>query len=297
MKILIKYASPFIFLALFIIPNSLFVMTEWEKAVKFQFGEIKAVYSDAGLHFKLPLFQNVTKFDARIQTLDTQPEQFLTREKKNLIVDTFVKWQIEDAGLFYKSVQGMVAKANSRLDQIIKSGLRSEFAKKDLQDVVGGSNDQGTTRAQIQATILKLAYDEGLKLGVKVVDVRLIKVELPSDVLESVYNRMRTDREQIAKELRSKGESAYIEIRANADKERTIMLADAYKSAEMIKGEGDAIAATNYASAYQKNSDFYNFFRSMQAYRNAFANPNDILILNPDSDFLQYLKKSAGSAQ
>ncbi len=294
MRFMIRFILPIGLFLLFILPNTVFVVREWEQAVRFQFGEILEIYQKPGLYWKVPFIQNVTVFDGRLQTLDTQPERYLTREKKNLIVDTFVKWRIQDPGFFYKTVRGDVITANTRLDQIIKDGLRSEFGRKDLQDVVAGFDEENkqTTRTIIQDRIVSLAQQEGKRFGVEVIDVRIKRIELPPDVLDNVFTRMRTERERVAREFRARGEAVYIETRAQADRQRTVMLAEAFRDAEKIRGEGDAKAAQIYAESFSKNPQFFSFYRSMQAYRQAFKQPSDLMVLEPDSDFFRYFKSA-----
>jgi membrane protease subunit HflC len=269
---------------------SLFTVTEGQTAVRFQFGEIVQANYKPGLHFKLPIVNTIRKFDARVQTLDTDPEQFLTNEKKNVLVDSFVKWRIEDAKRFYTAVAGNPTRANLRLDQIIKDGLRSEFSKRTVKDVVSGD------RVQIMEILFQTASEEASKLGITIVDVRIKRVDLPADVSESVYARMRAERERVARDFRSRGQEAAERIRADADRQRTITLAEAYRDAETKRGEGDAISADVYAKAYNKDAEFFRLYRSLNAYRSSFGPNNDILVLQPgDSDFFKYFNNLSGS--
>ena len=292
MKYLMKYALVVVALLGFTAYNSLFYVKEWERAIRFRFGDIQQDYDTPGLHMKWMFIENIKTLDGRVQTLQTQSERYLTMEKKNLIVDTFAKWRIDDVRVFYKTVQGNVNAANQRLDQIIKDSLRSEFGKKTLQEVVGGFNkDQNQTlRAEIQDTITALAIREGKKLGLEVIDVRMKRVELPSEVSSEVFARMRTERQRVAQEFRSRGEAAAIEIRSQAERKRTVLLAEAYRDAEKMRGEGDAKAAEIYALAYGQDSDFYSFHRSLQAYRNTLKDKNDVLLLSPNTPFFEHFK-------
>ncbi len=281
---------PIIAALLFLASQSFFILNQWELGVRFQFGRIVESHTEPGLHFKIPFIQNVRKYDARIQTLETQPERFLTREKKNLIVDTFVKWRVVDPAIFYQRVAGSPQVFNSRLDPIVKDKFRAEFGKRDLQDVVAGYSKERsrTVRSDIQEVILADIKQEGLRSGIEILDVRIKGVELPRDVRQSVYQRMEKERERVAKELRAKGQASYIEIVSEADRTRAVMMAKAYESAEMIRGEGDASATRIYAEAYNKNPEFYAFYRSLEAYRNSFNSQNDLLILDPDTEFFKY---------
>ena len=262
---------------------SVFTVTETEKAIRFRLGEIVADDYTPGLHFKVPFINNVRKFDARLQALDTEPERFLTAEKKNVIVDSFVEWRIGDVGRYYTAVAGDPARANLRLDQISKDGLRSEFSKRTLQEVVSGD------RQQIMEILSATTAREAKDLGIEVVDVRIKRIDLPAEVSTSVFRRMRAERERVARDFRSRGAEAAERIRADADRQGTILLAEAYRDAERSRGEGDAVAAETYAKAYGKDADFYSFYRSLNAYRNSFQNKDDVLVLQPsDSEFFKF---------
>lgn len=265
---------------------SLFTVRETETAIRFRLGEIVDADYEPGLHWKVPIINNIQKFDARVQTLDTDPERFLTVEKKNVIVDSFVKWRIAEVGRFYTAVAGDPTRANLRLDQIIKDGLRSEFSKRTLQEVVSGD------RRQIMDILSSTASSEAQQLGINVLDVRIKRIDLPAEVSNSVFQRMRAERERVAKDFRSRGAEAAERIRADADRQRTVILAEAYRDAERTRGEGDAKAAEIYANAYNKNADFYSFYRSLNAYRGTFSSKNDIMVLQPDSKFFQYFNQS-----
>lgn len=267
---------------LFILSTALYTVSETQTAIKLRLGAIVSVEKEPGLKFKMPFVNNVVKFDDRIQTLDTPAERFLTGEKKNVIVDSYVKWRIVDAEQFYKSTGGNLARTNNRLAQIIKTGLKSEFSKRTIADVVSGE------RSEIMANIVKLAEKDISQFGIKIIDVRIKRIDLSQEVSNSVYRRMQAERQRVAKEFRSKGAEEAEVIRAAADKERTIILANAYRDSEMIRGEGDAISANNYAQAYQKNADFYSFYRSLESYKKSFSNQNDILVLSPNTEFFRY---------
>lgn len=271
---------------LLLIALSIFTVHETQKALRFQFGEIIETYEQPGLHFKVPLINNIRKFDARVQTLDTEPERFLTAEKKNVIVDSFVKWRIANVGRFYTSVAGDATRANLRLDQIIKDGLRSEFSKRTLQDAVSGD------RQQIMDVISSTARAEASELGIEVLDVRIKRIDLPAEVSTSVFRRMRAERERVARDFRSRGAEAAERIQADADRQGAVILAEAFRDAESMRGEGDAKAAEIYATAYTQDSDFYSFYRSLGAYRSSFNGNNDIIVLQPDSEFFQFFKKA-----
>jgi membrane protease subunit HflC len=263
---------------------SLFTVDQRERAIVFQLGEVKGVITTPGLHVKWPLIQNVRYFDARILTLDTpDAERYITSEKKNLLVDTFVKWKINDARQFYISV-GDEVQAQTRISQTVNATLREEFGKHTVHEVV--SED----RNEIMNTVRERANQDAKKIGVEIIDVRLKRVDLPQEVSESVYKRMDAERKSVANQLRSEGSSEAERIRAEADKEREVIIANAYKEAQRVKGEGDAKAAAAYAQAFGQNSEFYAFYRSLEAYRSSFKNRSDVLVLEPNSDFFKYLK-------
>ena len=263
---------------------SLFTVDQRERAIVFQLGELREVITEPGLQFKWPFIQNVRYFDARILTLDTpDAERYITSEKKNLLVDTFVKWRINDARQFYISI-GDEAQAQSRISQTVNATLREEFGKHTVHEVV--SED----RNEIMNTVRERANQDGKKIGVEIIDVRLKRVDLPQEVSESVYKRMDAERKSVANQLRSEGSAAAERIRAEADKEREVIIANAYKDAQRVKGEGDAKAAAAYANAFGQNPEFYAFYRSLEAYRSSFKNRSDVLVLEPNSDFFKYLK-------
>ena len=266
----------------FILGSSLYTVNETQTAIKLRLGEIVKVETTPGLKFKMPFVNNVVKFDNRIQTLDAPAERFLTGEKKNVIVDSYVKWRITNAEQFYKSTGGNITRTNNRLAQIIKTGLKSEFSKRTIAEVVSGE------RSQIMNSITRLAKKDVSEFGIEVVDVRIKRIDLSQEVSNSVYRRMQAERERVAKDFRSKGAEEAEKIRANADRERTIIVADAYSNSEKIRGEGDATSASNYAKAYNQNPDFYSFYRSLESYKKSFNQANDILVLNPNTEFFRH---------
>jgi len=278
-----KKIFPIIGAVLFLVLSSaLYTVNETQTAIKLRLGEIVTIENTPGLKFKMPFVNNVVKFDKRIQTLDAPAERFLTGEKKNVIVDSYVKWRIVDAEQFYKSTGGNIARTNNRLAQIIKTGLKSEFSKRTIADVVSGE------RSEIMASILKFANKDIGEFGIKIIDVRIKRIDLSKEVSNSVYRRMQAERQRVAKDFRSKGAEEAEIIRAAADKERTIILANAYRDSEKIRGEGDAVSASNYAQAYNQNADFYSFYRSLESYKKSFGQNNDIMVLNPNTEFFRH---------
>jgi len=269
-------------IVLLVVSSSLYTVNETQVALKLRLGEIVAVENTPGLKFKMPFVNNVMKFDNRIQTLDTPPERFLTGEKKNVIVDSFVKWRIKDAEKFYKATGGSITRTNNRLAQIIKNGLKSEFSKRTISDVVSGE------RAEIMSNIVEMARADFSEFGIDIIDVRIKRIDLSQEVSNSVYRRMRAERQRVAKEFRSKGAQEAEIIRAAADRERTVILANAYRDSEMIRGEGDATSANNYAQAYGQNPEFYSFYRSLESYQKSFSNQSDIMVLNPNTEFFRH---------
>ena len=265
-----------------------FTVDQRQYAIVFQLGEIKEVIKEPGLSFKWPLIQNVRYFDSRILTLDSvEPERFLTAEKKPVLVDSFVKWRIADVNQYYISVGGDEMLARTRLSQTVNSGLREEFGKRTVHDVVSG------VRNQIMDDVQKKADADAREIGVEIVDVRLKRVDLPPEVSESVYRRMETERKRVANELRSQGAAEAEKIRADADKQREVIVAEAYRDAQKIKGEGDAKAASVYGKAFGENPEFYAFYRSLEAYRQSLGSKNDLLVVDPSADFFKYLKNGS----
>lgn len=272
--------------ALFLLAgSSLYVVDQRQQAILFQLGEVVDVKTSPGLYFKIPLAQNVRYFDSRILTMDTaEPERFITSEKKNVLVDLFVKWRIIDVKQYYVSVRGDEMLAQTRLAQTVNSSLRDEFGNRTVHDVVSGERDK------IMEIMRQKADSDARKIGVEVVDVRLKRVDLPQEVSESVYRRMEAERKRVANELRSTGAAESEKIRADADRQREVILAEAYRQAQESKGEGDAKASAIYASAFQPNPEFYAFYRSLEAYTQSFKNKGDMMVLEPNSEFFKYLK-------
>lgn len=267
--------------------NSFFIVTELERAVLLEFGRVVRDDIKPGLHLKLPIINQVRKFDARVLTSDAPAERFLTQEKKAVIVDSFAKFRIEDVQTFYTATSGDERRAEELLKQRINDGLRNEIGKRTLHEVVSGERDE--LMHVLTDNLNQVAQDE---LGVIVVDVRVKRIDLPPEVSQSVYNRMNTERDIEAREHRAKGQELAVGIMADADKQQEVILAEAYSSAEEVRGEGDAEAASIYASAFQKDKEFYEFYRSMSAYQRTFSSKGDILILQPDSDFFKYMNSS-----
>ncbi len=287
----LPFAAAFILGLLVLAAMSLFTVDQRQFAIIFQLGEIKQVITEPGLAFKWPLIQNVRFFDKRILTYDSaEPERFLTAEKKPVLVDSFVKWRIDDVMKYYISVGGDETVARTRLSQTVNSGLREEFGKRTVHDVVSGERDK------IMAEVLKRADADMRNIGVQIIDVRLKRVDLPPEVSESVYRRMETERKRVANELRSQGAAEAEKIKADADRQREVIVAEAYRDAQKIKGEGDAKAASLYAGAFGQNPEFYAFYRSLEAYRGAFKSKSDVLVVEPNTDFFKYLK-SAGAGK
>ncbi len=267
--------------------SSLFTVDERQVAIKFRLGEIVDSNYEPGLHIKAPWpIMNVRKFDKRILTLDTRPERFLTGEKKNVSVDFFVKWRIREPAKYYTSFMGDERQAGLRLLQIVNNGLQLEFDERTIKQVV--SDD----RSAMMTNLTTEANNEVEQFGIEIVDVRIKQIELPSEVSTSVFQRMRAERERIASELRAQGQEAAKGIQAVADRDRTVILAEARRDAEIMRGEGDALATEIYAEAYGENQEFYEFYRSMTAYRAALANQGDVLVLEPDSEFFRYFGSS-----
>lgn len=268
---------------------SMYQVAEWEKAMLFRLGEIVKSDIQPGLHFKFPFVNNVRKFDGRILTLDVEPERFLTAEKKNVIVDSFVMWRIGDVRRFYTAVLGNERNARQRLEQIIKDAMRGEFSKRTVNDVVSGDRDSMMKALTVDANAQAKA------IGISIIDVRVKRVDLPSEVSNSVYLRMQAERSRVAKEFRSQGMEAAEKIRADADRQRQVLIANAYRDAERLRGEGDARAADIYAKAYGKDKEFYSFYRSLQAYRESFDGGNNVMLLEPDSEFFEYFNEARGN--
>jgi len=276
-------------LVLFVASNSLYVIKETERGVLLRFGEVVNPDIKPGWHGKIPFVNNVRKFDGRVLTVDSQPERFFTQEKKALIVDSYAKFRVADTAKFYTATNGEEARAMGLLAQRINDGLRNQVAVRTIQEVVSGERDQLMIDLTAELTIV--AQEE---LGVEVVDVRVKQIDLPPDVSESVYRRMNAEREKEAREHRSQGQELAEGIRAAADREVTVLKANAYRDAELIRGEGDAIATATYADAFNQDPEFYSFTRSLRAYQDSFQGGGDIMLIQPDSEFFRYLKDSKG---
>ncbi|AKH37387.1 MULTISPECIES: protease modulator HflC [Nitrosomonas] len=271
--------------------SALFIVDEREQAILFQLGEVVDVKTSPGLYFKIPVAQNVRYFDSRILTLDTEePERFITSEKKNVLVDFFVKWRIVDVRQYYISVRGDEALARTRLAQTVNSSMRDEFGNRTVHEVVSGERDR------IMEIMRQKANVDAKKIGVEVVDVRLKRVDLPQEVSESVYRRMEAERKRVANELRSTGAAEAEKIRADADRQREVILAEAYREAQTIMGEGDGQAAAIYAGTFEKSPEFYTFYRSLEAYKKSFKDKQDMLVLEPSSEFFKYLNNPENSS-
>jgi len=280
-----------IVVAIFFLGSSaIYIVDERQQAILFQLGEVIDVKTEPGLYFKIPVAQNVRYFEKRILTMDTEePERFITSEKKNVLVDLFVKWRIIDVKQYYISVRGDESLAQTRLAQTINASLRDEFGNRTVHDVVSGERDV------IMEIMRQKADSDARSIGVEVVDVRLKRVDLPQEVSESVYRRMEAERKRVANELRSTGAAESEKIRADADKQREIILAEAYREAQKTMGDGDSQASATYAAAFQKDPEFYAFWRSIDAYKQSFKNKSDMMVLEPTSDFFKYLKNPAVS--
>ena len=270
---------------LILLSMSVFVVDQRQNAIVFQLGEMVSVKTEPGLNFKVPLVQNVRFFDSRILTLDAgEPERFITAEKKNVLVDSFVKWRIVDVKQYYLSVSGDEVRAKTRLLQTVNSSMREEFGKRTINEVVSGERDK------IMEVLRAKADIDARKIGVEVLDVRLKRVDFPPEISESVYRRMDAERKRVANELRATGNAESEKIRADADKQREVILAEAYRDAQKTKGEGDAKAAALYAAAFGRNPEFYSFYRSLEAYKQSFKNKSDVMVIDPSSAFFKYLK-------
>ena len=269
-------------LSAIILKSAFYIIDEKEIAIKLQLGEIVSVENEPGLKMKTPFVNNIIFFDKRVQTLDEAPDLFLTGEKKNVIVDSYIKWIISNPKQFYKSTGGAVSRANNRLSQIVTTGLKDQFSKRTIAEVVSGE------RNQIMKKITSLVQVGAKEFGIKIIDVRIKRIDFPQDISKSVFDKMSSEREREAKEHRSQGQEQSEKIRAEADKKRTIILANAYRDSEKIRGEGDAKSANNYASAYNKNVEFYKFYRSLESYKKSFTGRSDVLFLDPNTEFFKY---------
>ena len=272
--------------------STLFIVKETERAVLLQFGKLVRADIKPGLHWKIPLVNEARKFDARVLTLDARPERFLTVEKKGMIVDSFAKWRIADVGKYYTATNGEESRAERLLAQRVNEGLRNGFGQRSLQEVVSGERDQLMTELTTELNNFTLK-----ELGIQVVDVRIKRIDLPEQVSGSVFNRMTAEREREAREHRAKGKEQAEIIRADADRQKTILEAEAYRDAELLRGDGDATAAAIYASAYTQDPEFYAFTRSLNAYKETFSGKADILLVDPKSDFFRYLNHRKGGVK
>ncbi|KAB8042469.1 protease modulator HflC [Janthinobacterium aquaticum] len=280
------------FIALMLLSSTVFVVDQRKYAVVFALGEVKEVISSPGLYFKLPPpFQNVLYLDKRILTLDTpEPERFITAEKKNILVDAYVKWRIADPRLYFRSFGGDEKPARNRMSQIVKAALNDEITKRTVREVISGQ------RGKVMEAILAKVSAEAKAIGVEIVDVRLKRVDYVDQINNSVYERMKSERVRVANELRSTGSAESEKIRADADKQRTVILAEAYRDAEKLRGEGDAQASQVYAEAFGKNPEFYKFYRSLEAYRASFKDKGDVMVVDPSSEFFKYFKSTGGAS-
>ena len=280
----------FILFVAMLASSMLFVVDQRQYAIIFALGEVKEVVTEPGLKFKLPPpFQNVAYYDKRILTIDTpDSDRFITSEKKNLVVDSFIKWRIADPKLYYVSVQGREADAVYRIQQSLKDALNNEIGKRTVNDMVSGVRDR------VMQDIRTKVNEDTKKIGVEIVDVRLKRVEFSDEIKDSVFKRMESERKRVANELRSTGAADGEKIRADADRQRSVIIAEAYRDAQRVQGEGDGKASAIYAQAFSQNPEFYNFYRSLEAYRNSFRNRSDVIVVDPSSEFFKYLKNSGG---
>ena len=292
MRSIMSFFSVVVIAVFFFGSSAIYIVDQRQQAILFQLGEVIDVKTEPGLYFKIPLAQNVRYFDKRILTMNTEePERFITSEKKNVLIDLFVKWRIVDVKQYYISVRGDEGLAQTRLAQTINASLRDEFGNRTVHDVVSGERDV------IMEIMRQKADADARSIGVEVVDVRLKRVDLPQEVSDSVYKRMEAERKRVANELRSTGAAESEKIRADADRQREVILAEAYRDAQKTMGDGDSQAAAIYASAFQKDSEFYAFWRSMDAYKQSFKNKGDMMVLEPSSDFFKYLKNPTVSSK
>ena len=268
-----------------IVAMSVYTIDQRKAAIKFQLGEVVAVQTQPGLYFLMPILQNVRLYDTRIQTLDSrEAERFLTSENKNVLVDSFVKWRIIDVRQYFVSVRGDSVAAEARISQTVNDALRAEFARRTVHDVVSGE------RETVMSTVADKVDKDVKGIGVEIVDVRLKRVDLVPEISSDVYRRMESERKRVANELRATGQAEGEKIKADADRQRQVIVAEAYRDAQRVKGEGDALASRIYADAFQRNPEFYSFYRSMEAYRNGLRNKSDVMVLDPNSEFFKYFK-------
>jgi membrane protease subunit HflC len=280
------------FIAVWLLTSTIFMVDQRQFAIVFALGEVKQVIREPGLHFKLPPpFQNVIYLDKRILTIDTgDADRFITAEKKNILVDTFVKWRISDPRLYFVSLGGDEQRAQDRMSQIVKAALNEEITKRTVREVISGERGKVMTALQVKVET------EAKQIGLEIVDIRLKRVDYVEQINNSVYDRMKSERVRVANELRSTGSAESEKIRADADRQRTVILAEAYRDAEKIRGEGDAKASQIYALAFSQNPEFYKFYRSLEAYRASFKSRHDVVVMDPSSEFFKYFKSGGGSA-
>ncbi|MCW8933657.1 MAG: protease modulator HflC [Gammaproteobacteria bacterium] len=288
-----KIVGIVIALVIVVVYTCTFFVDEREKAILLAFGKIDKVGFEPGLHFKLPYpFNEVKKLDGRILTIDQRPVRFLTKEKQHMVVDSFVKWRIIDEAKYFTATSGgREQNAASLIYRMVDDGLRNEFAKRTVQEVIAED------RTQIMTLLTSNIDNKAQSLGIRVVDVRIKRIDFPEKISNNVYERMRTERERLAREHRSKGEETATRIRADADAQSRILVAEAYRDSEIMRGEGDALSTEIYAKAFNRDRDFYRFYRSMEAYKTTFANKGDVMLIEPDSDFFKYFKSSTGQSK
>lgn len=284
----LKIAAVLLAVVVGVIAVSTFTVDERERVIKFQLGEIVRTDFEPGLYFKIPFVNNIRRLDARVLTLDATPERYLTSEKKNVIVDSYVKWRIGDTANYYRATKGDELRAGARLAQIIKDELKSQIGNRTIKEVISGE------RAEVMNLVRDNAARAAADLGIEILDVRLKQVDLPANVSSSVFRRMEKERATVAKEFRARGEEQAKAITADAERQRAEILADAYAEAQAIRGEGDAQAAETYARAFGQDKEFYSFYRSLEAYKRSFSNKGDVLVLEPDSDFFRYFGNVQG---
>lgn len=281
-----NYLIPVAALVFFLLSSSLFTVNEYDRVVLFRLGEIVKTDFTPGLHLKLPFMTNIKRFDGRLQALTAPPERFLTSEKKNVIVDAFIQWRINDVATYYRSTRGDERMASQRLTQIVRDGMKNQFSAMTISEAVSGARGEITDRTRTAANV------EATKLGIEIVAVRILRIDLPPEVSDSVYRRMEKERATVARGFRSRGEEQARRITADADRQREEILADAYAESQIIRGQGDAKAAATYTAAFSQDPAFFDFYRSLQAYSKSFADKSDILVLQPDSDFFRYFNSS-----
>lgn len=280
-------------LVLIIVYTCTFFVDEREKAILLAFGKIDKIGYESGIHFKLPFpFNEVKKLDGRVLTIDQRPVRFLTKEKQHMVVDSFVKWRIMDEAAYFTATSGgREQNAASLLYRMVDDGLRSEFAKRTVQEVIAQD------RTKIMSLLTSNINAKAQELGIDVIDVRIKRIDFPEKISQNVYERMRTERERLARENRSQGEEAATRIRADADAQSQVLVAEAFRDAEILRGEGDALSTQIYAKAYGRDRDFYRFYRSMEAYKKTFASKGDVMLIDPDSEFFKYFKSANGKTK